>query len=192
MRWIDRSSGKVLWETSTAPTFVAATPTSVLLQNTSAIVSLNRTDGKKLWQIELRRDSLYRNMTILGDTLLLIDDLDNEVFAYDATTGVLRYRKCLSEQFVRDPIAAGAERALLYTLGPAGTSAILMDLKSGITLNTARFATANGTVGQKFSGPEPIQAGPYMLHLDLSAGLSGRSRSNPARYLSQLFCPKRP
>jgi tetratricopeptide (TPR) repeat protein len=171
VRWIDRNSGKVIWDIPAAATNVATTSTSVLLQNSSAIVSLNRADGKKQWQIDLRRDSLYRNMAVLGDTLLLVDDLNNELFAYDAASGALRYRKILGEQFVRDPIAAGSNRALLYTLGPAGTTATLMDLRSGSTLNSSRFVAKSGTAGQKFTGLEPIQAGSVMLHLDMGAGL---------------------
>ena len=171
LRWIDRKTGRILWESPAEPTFVASTPASVLLQNTSAILSLNRADGKKHWQIDLRRDSRYRNMVVLGDTLLVVDDLENEIFAYDAASGVLRYRKRLNEQFLRDPIAAGPDHALLYILSPAGTSAIMMDLRTGISLNVSRFVAKNASIGQKFIGPAPIQAGPCMLHLDLSAGV---------------------
>jgi len=171
VRWLDRGTGKLLWEAAGAPDFIASTPTSVLLQNSGAVISLNRTDGRKQWQIDLHRDSLYRNLCVFEDTLLVIDDLSSDIFAYDAASGTLRYRKRLAEQFIRDPVSAGAQRILLYTLGPAGTRVTLMDMRSGLSMNSAHFVSGKNAAGQKFSGPEPIRSGRYMLHLDISAGL---------------------
>ena len=113
---LDRATGKELWEIESAPGELAFGDGVLLLKNASELSALDLKDGKVKWKAPLLRDALWRRPLLTGDTVLLVNDMSNEVVAYGSADGAIKFKRELGSSLLCDPVIAAKDRVIFHVL----------------------------------------------------------------------------
>jgi tetratricopeptide (TPR) repeat protein len=186
LKVLDRATGKELWQCETATGEMTLSDELLAVRSASEVTGFDVESGKLLWRAPLDRKALYRRPIIAGDALLLVNDLSNEVTAYDLRSGEMRYTRRLRDALVCDPVVpasvpAGrdtgptAERVVFHTLRKRALTLQCLDTVTGRPVWEASLvqpteATSKQGTPMRMEGlslPPLVWQG-YLLHLDLA------------------------
>jgi tetratricopeptide (TPR) repeat protein len=176
LKMFDKKSGNDRWEIESNGGDVVFGEKVVIVRTASEITAVNLEDGKIAWRTPLLRNALWRRPILGSSTLLLIDDMANEIYAYDLATGAVKFQRLLGASLLCDPVISGTDRAIFHVLKKRIATLECLDTASGelvwesrLNLPAAQTATtAKEVLPESLGGINlpPISWNGWLLHYD--------------------------
>jgi outer membrane protein assembly factor BamB len=176
LKMFDKKSGNDRWEIESSSGDVVFGEKIMIVRGAAEISAVNLEDGKPAWRTPLLRNALWRRPILTGSTLLLVDDMANEIYAYELANGAIKFRRQLGASLLCDPVVAGPDRAIFHVLKKRIATLECLDTASGALLWESRLnlpaaqtaTTAKEVLPESLGGINlaPISWNGWLLHYD--------------------------
>jgi len=171
---LETATGKELWRAAVAGGVVTFADGLISVKTAAELLALQPRDGRVLWRRALPANTIWRRPIIAEDSVLLVNDMSNEVVAFAGSDGEVRYRRDLRDGLLCDPIVISPQRVVFHSLRMRTVTLQCLDVPTG------RLAWESGLskAAQSAGGAPPVRLGGLglsplvwrgcLLHLDLA------------------------
>lgn len=176
LKLMDKKSGHDVWEVEAAGGDVVFGEKIMVVRNDREISAVHLEDGTAAWRTPLPRNALWRRPILAGAAVVLVDDMANEVYAFDLNSGGIEFQRLLGASLLCDPVVAGPDRAIFHVLKKRIATLECIDTGSGALVWESRLnlpavqtaTTAKEVLPESLGGINlaPATWNGWLLHYD--------------------------
>ncbi len=171
LQLMDKKTGAKLWEREVPNGDLVFNEKFLIVRSPEELSAINLKTGEAGWRTTISRGALWRRPVVAHETIVLADDMTNEVYAYDLSSGELKFQRALNAALLCEPSTDGQDRVICHILRKRVVTLECFDTVTGkrvweSALHSA--ANSNETSAESLGGIAlaPIAWNGWLLHFD--------------------------